>query len=71
MTYGRVSCVALPALMTPTVTTARAQTDCVFSNRPSEAKFKNGKNVAKYVWDKDRLAARLVTKNRELVSVQY
>lgn len=71
MTYAKVVCIAAIALMTLTVTTARAQTDCVFSNRPSEAKFKNSKSVAKYVWDKDRLAARLITKNRDLVSVQY
>ena len=71
MTYAKLVCIAATTLMTLSVTSAHAQTDCVFSNRPSEAKFKNSKNVAKYVWDKDRLAARLITKSRELVSVQY
>ena len=63
--------VAAVVLIALTVTAAHAQANCAFSNRLSEIKFKSNKSVAKYVWNKDRLAAKLITKGGDLISVQY
>lgn len=65
----RIAAIVLVALSVSAA--AHAQANCAFSNRLSDTKFKSNKGVAKYVWNKDRLAAKLITKGGDLISAQY
>lgn len=71
MMRSSVRQIAAIVLVALSITAAHAQTNCAFSHRLSEAKFKSNESVAKYAWSKDRLAAKLITKGGDLVSVQY
>lgn len=71
MTNAWFKAVATAFLFTLSLASASAQTKCVFSDRPSDAKFENDKSVSKYTWNKDSREAKIITAGGNLISAKY
>lgn len=59
------------ALIPLLVSFGDAWANCVFSNGVNESKFRNDREISRYVWDQDTRAAKIISKANELISVRY